>query len=208
MSTHKLSSYRFLRWSMVFLYIILIAIYFFTCWIFVFIVATLIYWIYELVVLPGEGLRKGVDQKLEKYVPSQKDLSSLEIKIGAGVTTFSTMTGVAFSLVIFLLGFFISSNRQIGLNADTVIVSISLIALIVSGFLGLLGLDKYDTAACPSFDVCDKWNMRKSAKKYFVWSWYSLIFGVITALSLIHLLLTLIGYAFYTFIHNLYWEEK
>lgn len=208
MSTHKLNFYRLLRWIIVFLYLLSIVIYFFISWIFIFIAITLIYWIYEIIILPGEGLRKGIEQKLEEYIPTENNLSSLENKIGVGVTTFSTTTGVAFSLVIFLLGFFIISNRQIGLNVDTVIVSISLIALVISGIISLIGLDKYDTAACPSFGADDKWKTRKTAKNYFVYNWYFLIFGIITALSLIDLLLTLIGYTVYTFIHNMYWEQK
>ncbi len=176
-------------------------------WIYFFILISVMYWIYELGFIRILSSLSAIEDRVEKFQPKEDDRDRLEKKIAIGITTFSSILGVAFSLLIFLLGFFIISKRPIGLNFDTTIVSISSIALIISGIYSLLGLDKYDTAACLTFNVNEKWEMRKSAKNDFLNCWYFLIFGVMTALSLMHFLLTLIGYTIYVFLRNRYWEK-
>jgi hypothetical protein len=189
--------------------------YHFENWIFVFMFISSIYWIYELIIIKNLSSLNDIERRMKDYtkeIKSSKEgkkekLDALEKKIATSITTFSSMVGIAFSLLIFLLGFFFVSNKTIGPNVDTVIVSVSSIALIVAGIYSLTGLDMYDTAACPIFNIEEKWNLRLSAKDLFLKSWYFLIFGIITALSFIHVLLTLIGYILYIYIRNTSWNK-
>lgn len=222
----KYKLYRFYS-KIVFLSYVIIFIYFslnlifdsgykFENWIFIFIIISSIYWIYELIIIKNLSSLNDIEKRMKDYTEKinssnkegkKEKLDALEKKITTSITTFSSMVGIAFSLLIFLLGFFFISNKAIGLNIDTVIVSVSSIALIVAGIYSLTGLDMYDTAACPIFTIDEKWNLRLSAKDLFLNSWYFLVFGIITALSFIHVLLTLIGYILYIYIRNTSWDK-
>jgi hypothetical protein len=125
----------------------------------------------------------------------------LQTKISVSVTTFSTLTNLAFILFVLLLGFSVQRD-MINKPYFLIIISVSLISLLLSGFIGLLCLDKYDTAADPTWSTDEKWKIRMNVYGNFFWCWYLLVIGVIVPLSLIHPLLTLIGYLAYIIIRS------
>ena len=154
------------------------------------------------------GLRAHVIEQMNQYNPTYGDYNKILQKISVSATVISILASVTFSLIVFLLGFiFLKEGLEIGLNIDSALIFVMLTFLIIAGICYLISLDQYDTAADPSLDVKTKWKMRKLALGYFVFGWCFLIFGIFTALSLIHPLLTLIGCCCYVSIHNRFWFQ-
>jgi hypothetical protein len=154
------------------------------------------------------GLRAVVETKIDEYKPSEDDYEKVMAKISASISTNSALVGVAFTLLVFSLGFLYLANLKIGLNVETALIFGMLLSLLISGISYLIVLDQYDTAAEPSIDIETKWKMRKQGLNFFVTGWYFLIFGIIIGLSLLHPLLTLAGCIAYTLMHNIFWFQR
>lgn len=168
--------------------------------------------IYEFFFLPhlgrkGVGLRAQLTKRMDKYKPTEAEYDRIVQKIAIGATTLSILASVAFTLIVFSLGFLYLAKVQIGINVTTILIFGMLIPLIIAAICYLIALDQHDTAADPSLDVNTKWKMRKLSLGYFVYGWYFLIFGILVGLSLLHPLLTIIGSACYVTIHNRFWFQ-
>jgi hypothetical protein len=170
--------------------------------------------LYEFIFIPyylkkkGVGLRAVVCAKMDEYKPSESDNEKVMAKISASISTNSALVGVAFTLLVFSLGFLYLANIKLGINVETFLIFGMLLSLLISGIAYLIVLDQYDTAAEPSIDVETKWKMRKQALNFFVAGWYFLIFGIIIGLSLLHPFLTLAGCIAYTLMHNIFWLQR
>jgi hypothetical protein len=153
------------------------------------------------------GLRAKLKEKMDLYEPREGDYDKLAQKINVSITAISALASVTFSLIIFSLGFIYLADVVIGFTIDSVIIFAMLTFLMIAGVCYLISLDQYDTSADPSLDMVLKWKMRRVAMDYFVFGWYSLIFGIFVGLSLIDPLLTLVGCCCYVSIHNRFWFQ-
>ncbi len=130
-----------------------------------------------------------------------KFVDNLQSKVSVSASTFSTLTNLAFILFVLLLGF-VAQRDMINKPNFLIITSVSLISLLLSGFIGLLCLDKYDSAADPCCTTYEKKAIRMKVYGNFFWCWCFLIIGVIVPLALVRPLLIPIGYLVYIIIRS------